>query len=131
MTMANHPLHDTLDDLRIVADGADASGDAGEAARRDAHRRGVDAFERLLALAERSDSGQARRVARFVAGLYNGEAFPFDLFELRVVDVAIGDDMLRCLDAHRWAVADLHSQVSDGDRRVRRMIEAWGMTWPA
>lgn len=126
--------NDLLDELRIVA----AAGDAREAARAVAHRRGVEAFERLLALAERSDSGQAGRVAGFVAGLYIGEAFPFDLFELRAVDVSIGDDMLCCLNAHRWAVADLHSQVPEGDHRVRRMIEAWGMghgawgmAWPA
>lgn len=94
-------------------------------------RAAVQAFERLLSLAERSDAGQAGRVARFLAGLYNGEAFPFDMYELRAVDVALSDDMLCCLEAHRWGRADLHSQVPDGDRRVRRMIEAWGMTWPS
>ena len=75
------------------------------------------AFQRLLQLAETRDSGQVRRVALFIAATYNGEAFPFDLFELRAVDAAISDDMLLCIDALRWGQSDLHSLVPDGDRR--------------
>jgi hypothetical protein len=90
----------------------------------------AQAFERLLALTERHDSGQVRRVARFLASTYNGEAFPFDLFELRAVDVEISDDMLICLDALRWGKADLYKLVPDGDQRVRAAIEAWGLPWP-
>ena len=62
--------------------------------------------------------------------LCKGEAFPFDLFELRAVDEAISDDMLLCIDALRWGQSDLHSLVPDGDRRVRAMIEQWGLKWP-
>jgi hypothetical protein len=57
-------------------------------------------------LAEERDSGQIVRVARFLAATYNGQAFPLDVFERRAVDVAIGDDMLQCLDALRWAGRD-------------------------
>ena len=53
----------------------------------------------------------------FIAAAYNGDAFPFDLFELRAVDEAISDDMLLCIDALRWGQTDLHSLVPDGDRR--------------
>ncbi len=89
------------------------------------------AFLRLLQIAERSDSGQARRIALFIASVYNGAAFPFDVYELRAVDEAISDDMLACLDGLRWAVADLHTLVPDGDQRVRRLIDSWGLQWPA
>lgn len=41
-----------------------------------ATRRGTAAFTRLLELAETRDSGQIRRVVRFVAAAFNGEAFP-------------------------------------------------------
>ena len=88
------------------------------------------AFERLLTLAEQRDSGQIRHVVRFLASSYNGEAFPFDLFELRAVDIEISDDMLVCLDALRWAKADLFKLVPDGEKRVQRAIEAWGLPWP-
>lgn len=87
----------------------------------------AQAFARLLDLAGGRSSGQIRRVALFLAGTYNGEAFPFDLFELRTVDVAISDDMLACLDALRWGKADLYKLVPDGERRVLAVIDAWGL----
>ena len=42
----------------------------------------------------------------------------------------IDDDMLLCIDALRWGQSDLHSLVPDGDRRVRAVIEQWGLKWP-
>lgn len=98
--------------------------------KRDATAKGGQAYLRLLTLAETRDSGQVRRIALFIAATYNGEAFPFDLYELRAVDEAIGDDMLLCLDALRWGQADLHSLVPHGDRRVRAVIDRWGLQWP-
>ena len=92
--------------------------------------KGGQAFLRLLTLAETRDSGQVRRIALFLAATYNGEAFPFDLFELRAVDEAISDDMMLCIDALRWGQADLFGLVPDGDRRVRAMIDKWGLKWP-
>ena len=110
---------ETLDDLGTFA-----------ARSGEATRKGAQAFARLLQLAETRDSGQVRRVSLFIAATYNGEAFPFDLFELRAVDEAISDDMLLCIDALRWGQADLFGLVPDGDRRVRAVIEQWGLKWP-
>ena len=107
---------ETLDELDIFA------ARSGEAARK-----GAQAFARLLQLAETRDSGQIPRVARFLAATYNGQAFQLDPFELRAVDIAISDDMLCCLDALRWGRADLYTLVSDGDVRVRAVIERWGL----
>jgi len=67
----------------------------------EATQAGVQAFARLLKLAETRDSGQIPRIARFLAATYNGQAFQLDQFELRAVDVAISNDMLCCLDALR------------------------------
>ena len=91
---------------------------------------GAQAFARLLRLAETRDSGQVPRNARFLAATYNGQAFPLDLFELRAVDIAISDDMLRCLDALRWGRADLHTLVPEGDGRMQAVIARWGLRWP-
>lgn len=90
----------------------------------------AQAYGRLLNLAETRDSGQIRRVAQFIASTYDGATFPFDLFELRTVDVAISDDMLVCLDALRWGKADLFKLVPDGDRRVKAICASWDITWP-
>lgn len=88
------------------------------------------AYERLLRLAETRDSGQIGRIARFLASTYDGQTFPFDLFNLRTFDVDISDDMLVCLDALRWGKADLHKLVPDGDQRVRAVLDFWGIRWP-
>ena len=96
----------------------------------EATAKGGHAYQRLLQIAETRDSGQVHRIALFIAATYNGEAFPFDLFELRAVDEAISDDMLLCIDALRWGQADLYRLVPDGDRRVRAVIEKWGLKWP-
>ena len=101
------------------------------------HRRAVDAqakaaqaCARLLALAEQRNSGQIERVACFLASTFNGQAFPFDLYQLRVVDVSISDDMLFCPNALRWGKADLHTLVPDGEKRVLRVLDDWNIEWP-
>lgn len=109
-------IHDDLNDYQQRAIAAQASA---------AH-----AYARLLSLAEDRDSGQVRRIAGFLASTFNGQVFPFDRYELRAVDVAISDDMLCCLDALRWAKADLHKLVPDGEKRVLRVLERWGIEWP-
>ncbi len=95
-----------------------------------AQAQAAQAFERLLHLAETRESGQIRRVVRFIASTYNGQAFQLDPFDLRAVDVAISDDMLLCLDALRWGQADLYTLVPDGERRVLAVCNAWGLQWP-
>jgi hypothetical protein len=95
--------------------------------RRQLTQQGAQAFARLLKVAEERESGQPRRVAQFVAATYNGRAYPFDLFELRAVDVDISDDMLCCLDALRWGRSDLYRLVPDGEQRVRAAIRRWGL----
>lgn len=90
-----------------------------------AQAQAAHAFARLLKIAEESDTGQARKIALFIAGTFNGRSYPFDLYELRSLDVSIGDDMLICLDALRWARADLFKLVPDGESRVEAMIGNW------
>ena len=112
--------HDTIDAEIVACDALSLR----------ATQAGAQAFARLLKLAETRDSGQIPRIARFLAATYNGQAFQFDLFELRAVDIAISNDMLCCLDALRWGRADLHTLIPDGDARVRAVIERWGLRWP-
>lgn len=90
----------------------------------------AQALERLLQLAESRDSGQIRTVAHFIAATFDGQTFPFDLFDLRTVDVEISDDMLLCLDALRWGKADLYKLVPHGKQRVLDVCKNWGFEWP-
>ena len=59
------------------------------------------------------------------------QAFQLDPFDFRVVDIAISDDMLCCLDALRWGRADLYTLITEGDARVRAVIDRWGLRLPA
>jgi hypothetical protein len=93
----------------------------------EAQRRAAQAYARLLELAERHDSGQVRTVATFLAATFNGSDFPFDLFDLRTLDVALADDALACIDALRWGKADLYKLVPDGEARVAQVIKDWGL----
>lgn len=110
----------------------DANDDDDHLAERakDATAWAATAFERLLFIAERGVTDQAHRVARFVAASYDGTAYAMNLFDLRGLDEETGDDVLTCLDALRWAQAELCALVSDGEARVRLIIERWGLTWP-
>lgn len=60
------------------------------------------AFARLLTLAKTRKFGRIPRIAKFIASTYNGDAFPFVLFELRALDIEISDDIFLCIDALRW-----------------------------
>lgn len=92
-----------------------------------AQAKAAQAYLRLVELAERSDTGQARCVARFLASTFNGERYPLDLFELRALDVALSDDALACIDALRWGKADLYKLLPEGERRIADLIINWGI----
>lgn len=57
---------------------------------------GEPALARLVKVA-RGDHGQARRIRRFLLGLYNGETFKLDMTELRSLDSALQADVLAVL----------------------------------
>lgn len=92
---------------------------------KEAQAKAAHAYARLLEIAETSHAGQAGRVAQFLASTFNGRAYPYDLFDLRSFDVAISDDMLTCLEALRWARADLFDLVPEGQKRVQSVVKAW------
>ena len=94
---------------------------------RAAQSKAAQGLLRLVEFAERFDTGQARRVALFLAACFNGDDYPFDLFELRGLDVELSDDALACIDALRWAKADLYKLLPDGEARMERLIKAWGI----
>lgn len=93
-----------------------------------AQAKAAQAYAPLIDLAETRDSGQIRIVARFIAGTFDSEAFVFNPFDLRMVDVDISDDMLACLDALRWGKADLHKLVPDGRTRVLAIYKEWNLS---
>ncbi|MFN7611142.1 MAG: hypothetical protein ACK5QX_09450, partial [bacterium] len=55
-----------------------------EARAQQVQAKAAQAYLRLVELAERSDTGQARRGARVLASTFNGDAFPVVLFDVRM-----------------------------------------------
>lgn len=88
---------------------------------------GVAALKRLYVIALR-DTGQSKVVASFLAGLYNGSRFPFDLTDLRRLDHAIFEDCMALLrmDA-RQCEQEVHMYFDNGGVKWEQMIADWGL----
>ena len=93
------------------------------AADRDA---GLDA---LAALVDRTrgDTGQCGIIARFLAGLYNGTDFPFDLTELRALDADLFEQCMAVLRLDNQPTVAMHKYIPDGDKVFLRMLQDWNM----
>jgi hypothetical protein len=121
------PMPEKRSEAEVAAFFAKLHADQEEWQRRAAvvQAQAAQAYARLLKIAETSDTGQASSVALFLAATYNGRSYPYDLYEMRCLDVAIGDDILLCMDALRWAKEDLFNLVPDGKSRIQAMIKIW------
>jgi hypothetical protein len=100
---------------------------AEDAKREDVMEEGKAALFRLYEVAQ-GDTGQCRVIARFLAGLYNGARFPFDLTDLRAIDNKLFDDCMSLLrmDA-RHCVQEVHNYFDNGGQRWEAMISDWKM----
>ena len=125
--MMSIPMPEKRSDAEVSAFIAKRHAEQEEWQRRAAAAQGqaAQAYARLLHIAETRDTGQASRVALFLAATFNGRSYPYDLYEMRSLDVAIGDDILVCMDALRWAKEDLFNLVPDGKSRIQAMINFW------
>jgi hypothetical protein len=75
------------------------------------------------ALREHPTTGQAGRLARFLAGVYNGSDYPFDLTELRGLDTALANACLDYLNYDRLAKREVHHHLAGGDRALHQWIK--------
>jgi len=79
---------------------------------------GVSALLRLAEVAQ-GDSGQCRYVRRFLLGLYNGAAWPFNLNSLRALDAALQHDALTVLRMDMTPQREVHEYIKDGEALFR------------
>lgn len=104
---------------------ADLTRMAEEEAERPAIRAaGIEALNRLLSVAQRC-TGQSRIVGRFLLSLYNGNAFPFSLTDLRGLDGALWDDCLAVLHLDRRPELEVHEYIENGDEIWSQLKRAW------
>jgi hypothetical protein len=72
-------------------------------------------------------TGGAKRLVRFLASLYNGRDYPFDLSELRGLDTTLANACLDYLNYDRLGIAEVHKHLTNGDRDLHRWLEEYGI----
>jgi hypothetical protein len=75
------------------------------------------------AIRENPTTGQAGRLVRFLAAIYNGYDYSFDLTELRALDTRLANACLDYLNYDRLCKREVHHHLSGGDRELQRWIE--------
>ncbi len=85
---------------------------------------GIEALQRLVPVAQR-DSGQSGVIGRFLLGLYNGQSFPFDLTELRRLDLGLFDDCLAVLRLDNTPEQEVHTYLPNGGAIWSEFRERW------
>jgi hypothetical protein len=86
---------------------------------------GLQAIEK--AINDHPTTGQARRLVRFIAGLYNGQDYPFDLTELRGLDTKLANACLDYLNYDRLGIKEVHKHMANGERDLHRWLEEYGI----
>lgn len=79
------------------------------------------------AIGRNPTSGQAVRLVRFLAGVYNGSDYPFDLTDLRALDTELANACLDYLNYDRLCKREVHHHLSGGDRALHRWLEECGI----
>ncbi|MGC8518855.1 MAG: DUF7673 family protein [Steroidobacteraceae bacterium] len=86
--------------------------------------RAMVALERIEA---HPGTGQASRLVKFLAGVYNGEDFPFDLGELRALDTEFATACLDYLNYDRLGKREVHKHLKNGDRDLHGWLERYDL----
>lgn len=81
----------------------------------------------VAAIREHPTTGQAGRLVRFLAGVYNGQDYPFDLTELRALDTRLASACLDYLNYDRLGIAEVHQHLEGGDRELLRWLKDYGI----
>ena len=98
------------------------------AARQGVHQvrvAGAEALARLLPVALR-ETGQSRVVARFLLNLYNGNRFPFDMTDFRLLDHCVFVDCMTVLHMDWMPEREVHEYFVRGGKIWTQMAKDWG-----
>jgi hypothetical protein len=79
------------------------------------------------AIGDNPTSGQAGRLIRFIAGLYNGYDYPFDLTDLRGLDTRLANSCLDYLNYDRLGKREVHRHLAGGEKRLHQWLEDYGI----
>jgi hypothetical protein len=79
------------------------------------------------AIGENPTSGQTGRLIRFIAGLYNGSDYPFDLTDLRGLDTRLANACLDYLNYDRLGKREVHRHLTGGEQRLHQWLKDYGI----
>lgn len=81
----------------------------------------------VMAIWAHPGTGQARRLVAFLAGVYCGSDYPFDLTDLRALDDRLAQACLDYVNYDRLGVREVHRHIPDGARVLEGWIEDYGL----
>jgi hypothetical protein len=76
---------------------------------------------------EHPGTGQARRLVRFLAGVYNGNDAPFDLTDLRALDTELANACIDYFNYDRLAKAEVHTHLPGGGKQMQSILRSAGV----
>jgi len=88
--------------------------------------RGLDSLLQLVDVAE-GGTEQAETVAEFLAGLYNGTDYRFDLTALRALDDDLFEHCLAVLRLDHRPAVEVHGYFPGGQQRWQQIITRWNL----
>jgi hypothetical protein len=90
--------------------------------------RSMEALQQIeKSINDHPTTGQAKRLVRFLAGVYNGQDYPFDLSELRGLDTKLANACLDYLNYDRLGIKEVHKHLANGDADLHRWLEECGI----
>jgi len=89
---------------------------------------GLQAIEK--AINDHPTTGGAKHLVRFLAGLYNGQDYPFDLTESRGLDTKLANACLDYLNHDRFGIKQVHKHLGNGERDLHRWLKDYGIDTP-
>jgi len=81
----------------------------------------------VKAIEENPGTGQTGRLVRFLAAVYNGHEFHFDLTDLRALDTDLTNACIDYLNYDRLSKAEVHTHLPDGGRQMQWFIAQHGI----
>ena len=72
-------------------------------------------------------TGQARRLVRFLASLYNGSDYPLALTNLRTLDTELANACLDYLNYDRLGINEVHRHLAQRDRDLHGWLEEYAI----
>lgn len=74
-----------------------------------------------------SSGGQSRRLVQFLAAVYNGYDYSFDLTDLRALDTELANACLDYLNYDRLGKVEVHTHLAGGGQQMQRFITEYGL----